>query len=233
MAQAASTESQINPEAKSTSVKRLLVLDLHGTLVLESDSGRDHGNRDDKERRAAPRSCFVRPHAREFLLQARSLGYDLAVWSASELDEINAALRTFWPFEQVGPPSFIFTHEQCTRRRKLDADGPLGIYDVGQWRVVKKLSKVWRVHKQYAKDHTLALDNLSSTFSDNFGNGILIGTYDGDADDQELFDVLEKLKHLTKAANVPTIDKRGTADSVALAVEANKARLKVLSECGL
>lgn len=209
------TTASTAPDAKMTP-PRLLVLDLHGTFVLEpsDDSDDEDGEGDESENKRS----YVRPHAREFLVQAQAIGYDLAVWSASTIEEIHACLQVFWPFEQVGEPAFIFTHDHCTLRRRTHPDGPLGLYDCAPAVIVKKLSKVWKKHPHYSKHHTLVLDNTGSTFTDNYGNGILIRTYSGDSADKELLHVLDMLKHLAKADSVRCIDKKCTAADVAAAV---------------
>jgi hypothetical protein len=176
----------------------LLVLDLDGTLIAETESGATDAT-----------AVLARPHLREFLLAANALGYDLAIWSASCRAWIDTVLQVIWPTDAVGEPVFVFTGARCVLKRHMD-----GMHESADATVIKPLKKVWKSFPQYTKQQTIVLDNTPSTYTQNYGNALAVRTFtcyatNTTADsattaqpDKELLTTLKYIRYLSCVENV-------------------------------
>jgi RNA polymerase II subunit A small phosphatase-like protein len=122
--------------------------------------------------------------------------FDLAVWSSSSADYIDAVVRSALP---AGLPlEFTWGRDRCVQR-----------YDP-EWQssyFVKDLKKVKR--RGYDLDRVLIVDDTRAKVERNFGNAIYVTQYDGRVDDEELQHLTIYLESIKSAPNVRIIEKRG------------------------
>lgn len=108
----------------------------------------------------------ARPHTQEFLLFCFSYFKVVAVWSAGQRPYVEAIVDIL--FKDLPKPHIIFTHDDVII-------GPGG-------RIEKPLNKMIEsnpvLRRVMSLQNTFALDDNSSTFRNNDGNGILIPAYD-------------------------------------------------------
>lgn len=109
---------------------------------------------------------ITRPHLEEFLIFCFSYFKIVAVWSAGKRPYVEAIVDHI--FKDISPPHIVFTHD--------DIDiGPKG-------HIIKNLNKLIEsnatMRKHMSLQNTLAIDDNSTTFSKNKGNGVLIPAYE-------------------------------------------------------
>lgn len=150
--------------------KKLLVLDLDGTLIYCGDDN----------------VIKKRPHFDHFM-QVVSEIYDLAIWSANGHDYINMIIEHVMPKQKL---QMIYGYEKC-KKRTFIIDG---IYEQDHLtKIIKPLKKIWHSSIYTSKD-TLILDDTPYTYRENYGNAISIISWRGeDNNDEELLRVIKIL----------------------------------------
>lgn len=143
----------------------LLILDLDGTLVPESDL--DLNGQDE----VMPRPFFF-----ELIRTCVQLNITLGVWSNAGEGRVKQIVTSLFHRNNI-PLAFVFSSNKAVRR--LDKNGES--YNA------KPLAKIWgknRIGKvtqkcKWTRRNTLILDNTPSTYSQNRGNAIRIRTWEG------------------------------------------------------
>ena len=92
---------------------------------------------------------------------------------------------------------FIWSRSRCTRVRNLEN---------GKEYFIKDLKKLKR--KGYDLAKIIIIEDSLEAVQRNYGNSILVSSYHGEEDDNELMQLLRYLEILGPAENVRRIDKR-------------------------
>jgi carboxy-terminal domain RNA polymerase II polypeptide A small phosphatase len=113
--------------------------------------------------------------------------FDVSVWTAGSS-----------PYAHADCLKFIMTSKNTVW--KYD-------FEIREHRVMKPLKKVTR--KGFELSKILHIDNTPSTFSTNNGNGILVSSWTGQQNDDELLSLLTFLEFLGPLQDVRKVEKRG------------------------
>ncbi len=189
----------------NTYPKRLIVLDIDGTLIhgFLSHETPDKGMYDFDFTHRNGDHFYVkkRPHVDEFLTWLFRK-YTVAFWSASD-DEYVYRVLGFLLNDNM-KPLFIWTQKMCSIKTVL-----LGPYNYGVV-VYKKLHKVWDDQKfGFAKEQILIIDDTPTTYSYNHGNAIPISPFTmNQVTDTELLRIRNILSLLDNVENVLKVEKR-------------------------
>ena len=135
-----------------------------------------------------------RPYVKEFLGEMEKM-YNIMIWTAASSRYALPIVSKL--FEGLREPFLIYTYEKCTKKLKVVGDMTYEML------IVKKLSKI----KSYPMNRILVVDDISSTFSNNVGNGILIPKWKREKEDKYLYYLSNYLKLLVDVDNVISIDK--------------------------
>jgi len=104
---------------------------------------------------------ITRPHVKEFLIFCFSYFKIVAVWSAGKPDYVEKIVD--YLFKDISPPHIVLTYNDIL----IDSSG----------NVNKPLTTIFQYNNHMSHFNTFALDDISSTFSLNPLNGILIPKY--------------------------------------------------------
>lgn len=164
----------------------------------------------------------VRPHAREFLMFCFSYFKVVAVWSAGKRPYVEAIVD--YLFRGLPQPHVIFTHDDVVVRNGGHIGKPL----------TKMIESNPVLRKYMSLLNTLALDDNSTTYQSNIGNGVLIPAYDPaltisalESDDHALLQFKYWLlqPEVVQARDVTTLDK---SKIFTTSLETYKKRLSAL-----
>jgi len=179
----------------------LLVFDLDGTLVAESDD-------------LSCNESFFRPGALQFLQWCQDRGHSLAVWTAAHegwasylvhkiRKETNVEFEFVWTEKQLRKQERlpVYTHGEgndsckwCSAYRhscdRCECQG--GIFTC-PCRQTKDLRKVW---KRKCRDprRTVLIENTPQQCVQNYANSIYVPTYDGDREKEYKRDTMKRLQ---------------------------------------
>jgi RNA polymerase II subunit A small phosphatase-like protein len=164
-----------------TTQSRVVVLDLHGTLVAEDD--------DDN---------VIRPFVKEFLehLFAR---YRVAVWTAGSVHDLNHVLTLCFTSKQTQQLAGTWSGDRCTVKDEIVPNAGFQTQRV----VIKRLNKFAK-HLGVSMDNIVIVDDTPCTFRENFGNAIRIESFTSDMveSDSELQRVIEVVDRLMRQPSV-------------------------------
>jgi carboxy-terminal domain RNA polymerase II polypeptide A small phosphatase len=177
-------------------INKLLILDLDETLIYSSEVPLDRCY----DFRVGQYFVYRRPGLTNFLLECSAI-FRIAVWTASSSDYVREILAATLPdnFEL----EFIFTRERCTFRFN---------HETGRQEIIKSLKKVKR--RGYSLRDMIIIDDLPETFSQNYGNAILVKRYFGDLEDTELSLLFQYLTNFLGVDDVRKINKRNWRNSM-------------------
>lgn len=168
----------------------LLILDVDETLIFGSETPLAW----QPNCQVGPYFVYRRPHLAEFLLACQQ-HFDLAVWSSSSADYLDAVISALFP--QKIELRFVWSRGRCVQR--FDPEWHTYYF-------VKDLKKVKR--KGYDLDRVLIVDDTPQKIERNFGNAIYVKPYFGESDDRELLRLQPFLESLRLVPNVRQIEKR-------------------------
>ena len=158
-----------------------VILDIDGTLISEESS-----------------NIIFRPYLKEFLTFLFDYAESVSIWtnaSQSWADTVLSELKSEFGMEYHF--DFVWTSDKSTMIG-YDITGPI---------YVKNLSKVWRSHREYCKNNTLIIDNLSINSQKNYGNAIIIPTFYSDLEDDYLKQLIDFLGKITSDCNIRNVPK--------------------------
>jgi len=179
----------------------LLVLDLDGTLVHAQTARFASGTSEVVEDfRVNYYYVYKRPGVDAFL-ETVMTRYKVAIWTAASEPYARAVVAGLLPPSRQRQLSFLYS--ACNTTQQYD-------HDFACTRPVKNLKKVKK--KGFLLSRVLAIDDTWSTFKKNYGNGVLVTTFDDpldQADDNELQRLLCYVSMLSSHVDVRCVDKRG------------------------
>lgn len=146
----------------------VLVLDLDGTLIADTDS---HSN-----------PVTVRPYVKEFLIFASYYFQSIGLWTAASKEWYHHAFKT--GLQKILDDiefsfDFVMFGDRCVVARSISY-GPSSSYHLDASDLVKykPLKKVWQQRTLHAtKDTVLILDDTPSTAFRNYGNVLVAPTF--------------------------------------------------------
>lgn len=155
-----------------------LVLDIDGTLILESD-----------DPDILPEA---RPYLKEFLTFAFDTFETVSLWSAAGRRWVELVdILVFRPIlREIGKEWYlVWDEKRCVTQYSQYDDKPNPC-------AVKPLKKLFRPSDYpHTKHNTLVVDNTPSTYKLNYGNAVAVPTYKPDSkDDKHLLLVIEHIK---------------------------------------
>jgi TFIIF-interacting CTD phosphatase-like protein len=168
----------------------LLILDIDETLLHASEKRLER----DPDFRVGQYFVYVRPYLRVFLQRCEE-HFQLAIWSSSSADYLNAIIEKVLPRELN--LEFVWSRERCIQRFNGETQ---------ELYYVKDLKKVSR--KGYDLDRVLIIDDSPEKVERNYGNAIYARPFVGAADDDELRNLGRYLKSVSQLTNVRCIEKR-------------------------
>ena len=168
---------------------KLLILDLDETLL--------HAARHPLGRPAdihgGPYHVYKRPHVDSFLEYCFS-AFEVAVWTSASPDYAAFMVRHLFP---TSSPVFVWAADRCTQ-----AFDP----DLGQHHSAKRLKKLCR--HGYNLESIIMVDDSPEKLRANYGNLVVVKSYYGDPEDDELQILPSYLDTLRDVPNVRQIEKR-------------------------
>jgi carboxy-terminal domain RNA polymerase II polypeptide A small phosphatase len=183
---------------------KLIVLDLDETLVYSVDSCQyDKQSPSELEFfSCGDLTVYKRPNVQVFISTLLEW-FDVSIWTAGTEEYAHIIASELFR-ENVDRLRFIMTSANVSLRYD---------HEIGEYSKIKPLKKV--VKKGFKLANILHIDNTPSTFSVNYGNGILVRTWTGQPNDDELMLLLVFLEWLGPLENVRRIDKRDWQSRVA------------------
>ncbi|QDT96480.1 HAD family hydrolase [Gimesia aquarii] len=168
----------------------LLILDVDETLLYAAERCLHR----DSDYRVGPYFVYLRPFLIEFLEQTHE-HFQIAVWSSSSCDYVEAIVSTIFPNEIQ--PEFVWSRTRCVPR--LDPERHIHYF-------VKDLKKVKR--RGYDLDKVLIVEDTPQKVERNYGNAIYVAPFYGDDTDQELKFLSEYLLRIRSLPDLRRIEKR-------------------------
>ena len=169
------------------------------------------------------RLVVARPHLKKFLSWCFKTFNGVAIWTAAGKDWANFVHNKI--FQQILDSinhqfDFIFTSKKCTN-----------VWEFSEWHdysichKVKKLRKIHRrktgIFEKYTIYNTLILDDTSSTYKFNYGNGIPIQPFvmEGCENDDHLLKLIVYVEnilipHFHKYNTIRNLEKRFWIDDI-------------------
>jgi carboxy-terminal domain RNA polymerase II polypeptide A small phosphatase len=183
---------------------KLIVLDLDETLVFakEADQENKRTIAEQDHFRTGEYIILKRPNISSFI-KTLFEWFDVSVWTAGSAPYAHAVVSEVFR-EYADCLKFIMTSKNTVW--KYD-------FEMREHRVMKPLKKVTR--KGFELSKILHIDNTPSTFSANYGNGILVSSWTGQQNDDELLPLLTFLEWLGPLQDVRKVEKRGWQTRVA------------------
>jgi carboxy-terminal domain RNA polymerase II polypeptide A small phosphatase len=183
---------------------KLIVLDLDETLVFaeETDKKNNRTIIEQDHFRTGEYIILKRPNVSSFI-KTLFEWFDVSVWTAGSSPYAHAVVSEVFR-EHADCLKFIMTSKNTVW--KYD-------FEMREHRVMKPLKKVTR--KGFELSKILHIDNTPSTFSANYGNGILVISWTGQQNDDELLSLLTFLEWLGPLQDVRKVEKRGWQTRVA------------------
>jgi hypothetical protein len=149
--------------SQNTGNPRLLVLDIDGTLVGESN---------------VPFQFPFRPGLLGFLTLVQKLGYHLAIWSAAHSTHVETICSRLNQLCSKIQFRFVWDGSKCDV-----AYDPANMHKKRRgFYFVKPLTKIWKEFPEYNVSNTFILDNTPHTYSLNPDNAIPIPTFNHTVD---------------------------------------------------
>jgi RNA polymerase II subunit A small phosphatase-like protein len=169
----------------------LLILDLDETLISAAVEPLPLS----ADFQVGPYFVYRRPHLADFLVGCAGM-FRLAFWSSASDGYVQAVVGNVLP-EGV-EPVFVWGRSRCGRR-----------FDPEEYEFsyLKDLKKVKRLG--FDLDRVLIVDDTPAKLSRNYGNAVYISPWTGQADDDELVQLLRYLATLTELTKVRNLEKRG------------------------
>lgn len=172
----------------------LLILDLDETLLFANEQPLDQ----EHDFRVGPSWVYLRPFVNQFLEDCQ-VDFELAVWSSSGEDYLDAVLKAMLP--DTIRLAFAWSRERCVQR--FDPESKQRYF-------VKDLKKVKR--RGFNLDRVLIVDDTPQNVERNYGNAVYVKPFFGDPSDDELRRLSRYLKSLRECLNFRKIEKRRWKD---------------------
>ncbi len=151
-----------------------LILDMDGTLVSDTLD-----------------PPLARPFLKLFFKVVFRIFESVSIWTAASKcwyqEVYDQILKSALEGKQF---LFVYTSENCSYSKNIRqiAEGDYYTQPIK----IKPLSKIWKKRNNLlTRDNTIIIDNTSITFSENYGNGVLIKTFNGESTDNELLKMIK------------------------------------------
>jgi len=167
---------------------KLLVLDLDETLIYSTETRLDR----EPDFITGNYYTYKRPGLDHFLEECLAL-FRVGVWTSASAGYAYAVVNRIF---KTGP-EFVWTCSRCTRRYDPETDGHYFIKDL------KKLKK-----RGFSLEKIIIVDDSREKVQRNYGNAIIIKSFTGEREDDELSALLEYLKSVCLVENIRTINKK-------------------------
>jgi len=174
---------------------KLLVLDMDETLVYATGEPLPDRPADF----VGPYHVYKRPHVDHFLKTCLDW-FEVGVWTSASRAYAAWILRELLP--DPDRLAFVWTNERCSQ--KFDHEH----HKHYELKPLKKLKRKTFSRGKYSLSKLIVVDDTPTTFGANYGNGIRVAEYQGEADDVELLLLLKYLESIGDAHDVRTIEKR-------------------------
>ncbi|MEM1062360.1 MAG: HAD family hydrolase [Planctomycetota bacterium] len=181
----------MNERQPAAPPRKLVIFDLDETLFHASEERLDHP----ADALIGPYYAYFRPGLGPFLISI-SDDFDIAIWSSSTQDYVDAAVSILVP-DSV-QTRFAWSRTRCVQRYDPEWQLPYFVKDLKK---VKKLG--------YDLSQVLICDDTPQKLERNYGNAIYVKPYYGETEDDELSKLRRYLTTLRDAADVRKIEKRG------------------------
>lgn len=171
-----------------------LILDLDGTLVSEGE-----------------KNCIARPFLKFFFDIVFILFETVSIWTAASQDWYDECYKNILsPLMGDKKFYFVYTSINCSNKtnKKAILEGDYYALPI----ILKPLKKIWKKYKNqsisFNKKNTLIIDNTYETFSENYGNALLIRTFTGSQQDKDFLEIVKWMfKNIPDCEDITKIKK--------------------------
>lgn len=174
---------------------KLLVLDIDETLIYSTKEKLDR----EPDYQVFQYFVYKRPNVDRFL-QICLDWFEVGVWSSASEDYAQEIMSKL-----LGTPeklSFLWSVSRCTQ--KIQSSGWFSD-NLQVQAFLKDLKKL--KDKGYKLENIIMVDDSPEKLQRNYGNGVIVKPYHGEAQDDELLKLLNYLENLGPAENIRNINK--------------------------
>lgn len=179
----------------------LLIFDLDETLVHATKTKLER----DPELRVGDFYIYKRPNLDDFI-QACSAAFKIAIWSAAEDEYVRTIVKEVIPANVK--LEFVWTRNNCSvkivKKPLLDELGYAGSFKEHQW--IKPVRRIKQ--KGIGIKTMLIIDDSPYKVTESKENALIIKSYEGDSNDDELNKLLDFLSSLNGTKDLRKIDKK-------------------------
>ena len=162
--------------------KRLIILDLNGTLIYKQHrkSGSGRCLRSGRPEFCVNQlQCWKRPGVDEFL-ERLFASYRVAVWTSAMKHNTKLLVKEIFK-NRAKDLLFIYSRDECSEVSNLDSD----------FKSYKDLGKVWKTYSDFDKSNTIMIEDGLTKFKEHQENVLTVTPWVDDDNDQELFKLLD------------------------------------------